>query len=270
MRSDTAATHIAKPSTAHLICRRQTKRFCAVASVDAQYRWCLTGTPIQNQLDDLASLIRFLKVPYLDNSFSFRSNITHPIEQGDVEGVSKLKSLLKCVCLRRTTSVLHLPEPKQEIRALEFSSMESEQYKNIAAEHRRAIDNAVSGNNTAQAYQGVCQAILRLRLFCNHGAFSLASNAQSPEETFSFLQQCGQATCACCFQAVDSVNDFRNSRSGIIAECSHLLCPDCTSQGDKPEGEDEVLEQLLCPVCGETTDFGRLISSESRRDQSRS
>jgi len=40
--------------------------------------------------------------------------------------------------------------------------MESERYKNIAAEHRRAIDNAVSGNNTAQAYNGVCQAILRL------------------------------------------------------------------------------------------------------------
>jgi hypothetical protein len=148
--------------------------------------------------------------------------------------------------------------------------MESERYKNIAAEHRRAIDNAVSGNNTAQAYNGVCQAILRLRLFCNNGRFSSTSSFQSPEETFSFLQQCGEATCASCSQAVDSVNDFQNSRSGILAECSHLLCSDCTNQGDKPQGEDEALDQLLCPICGETTDFGRLTSYESRRDQSNS
>ena len=50
---------------AHYIKNKQTKVASACYSLDTIYRWCLTGTPIQNRLDDLYSLIFFLKyMPY--------------------------------------------------------------------------------------------------------------------------------------------------------------------------------------------------------------
>lgn len=91
----------------------------------------------------------------MDNAFSFRSSTANPIEQGDDQAVSKLRSLLKCICLRRTRDLLHLPEPNQQVQHLELSAEEREEYRNIAAIHKQAIDDAVSGNNAGQAYQGL-------------------------------------------------------------------------------------------------------------------
>jgi SNF2 family DNA or RNA helicase len=48
---------------AHEIRNCSTKQFQAVHGLTAQHRWCLTGTPIQNSLEDLEALISFLRVP---------------------------------------------------------------------------------------------------------------------------------------------------------------------------------------------------------------
>ncbi|KAI0976950.1 SNF2 family N-terminal domain-containing protein [Xylaria arbuscula] len=47
---------------AHWIRNSTSKQFKATASLDSRSRWCLTGTPIQNKLEDLASLAQFLKL----------------------------------------------------------------------------------------------------------------------------------------------------------------------------------------------------------------
>ncbi|XDG06032.1 hypothetical protein ABKA04_005647 [Annulohypoxylon sp. FPYF3050] len=56
---------------AHEIRNRTTKQFQAIASISASHRWCLTGTPIQNSLDDLGALVSFLKNPRLTAAFLF-------------------------------------------------------------------------------------------------------------------------------------------------------------------------------------------------------
>lgn len=47
---------------AHFIKSHTTRTCRAVCSIKATYRWCLTGTPIQNSVEDLFSLLHFLKV----------------------------------------------------------------------------------------------------------------------------------------------------------------------------------------------------------------
>src|SRR4051794_3165764 len=105
---------------AHVIRRRNTKQFRAISYLSAQLRWCLTGTPIQNCLEDLGSLVRFLRISPLDKVATFRKHIIHPLKSGEPDCLRNLRLLLDCVCLRRTKDLLGLPESLDEIRMLEL------------------------------------------------------------------------------------------------------------------------------------------------------
>lgn len=60
---------------AHVIRNRSTKKYKAMADLSASIRWCITGTPIQNSLRDLGSLVEFLRVPFLGRASDFRKHI---------------------------------------------------------------------------------------------------------------------------------------------------------------------------------------------------
>lgn len=84
--------------------RTQVARACC--SLRAKRRWCLSGTPIQNTIDDLYSYFRFLKYePYAAyKSFYFAVKI--PISRNALHGYKKLQAILRAVMLRRTKSKL--------------------------------------------------------------------------------------------------------------------------------------------------------------------
>jgi len=66
----------------------------AASSLRAERRWALSGTPIQNKMDDLYSLYRFLKIhPYNDYSF-FRSNL-YAGKELKQSGLRRLKVLIR-------------------------------------------------------------------------------------------------------------------------------------------------------------------------------
>ena len=68
----------------------------------AKRRWCLSGTPIQNAIDDLYSYFRFLKYdPYAAYN-SFCSAIKVPINKNPSKGYKKLQAILRTIMLRRT------------------------------------------------------------------------------------------------------------------------------------------------------------------------
>lgn len=88
---------------AHIIKNRTTKASGAVTHLKSKYRWCLTGTPIQNSIHDLFGLIRFLDIkPYCDWGH-FQHHITKPFSSGRRTAVvTKVKLVLEALCLRRT------------------------------------------------------------------------------------------------------------------------------------------------------------------------
>lgn len=80
-----------------------TKAAKAATALEAKYRWCLTGTPIQNNVLELYSLFRFLRVRPLDDWDLFRDRIVKPMNRGQVGlAMKRLHVLLKVVMLRRT------------------------------------------------------------------------------------------------------------------------------------------------------------------------
>lgn len=80
--------------------RTQVARACC--SLRAKRRWCLSGTPIQNAIDELFSYFRFLRYdPYAEYK-SFCSQIKFPIAINSINGYKKLQAILRAIMLRRT------------------------------------------------------------------------------------------------------------------------------------------------------------------------
>lgn len=87
---------------AHLIRNQKSKTFLSAMKLEADLRWCLTGTPIQNTANDAHALIRFLGIePFQKSGGNWAETIGGPIKDGNSIGFSRLRTLLQSFCLRR-------------------------------------------------------------------------------------------------------------------------------------------------------------------------
>lgn len=88
---------------AHSIKNRQSKTAKACYELSATHRWVLTGTPIVNRLEDLFSLVRFLRVEPWNNFAFWRTFITVPFESKDfVRALDVVQTVLEPLVMRRT------------------------------------------------------------------------------------------------------------------------------------------------------------------------
>jgi SNF2 family DNA or RNA helicase len=94
--------------SAHIIRRVLTTLLKAMKKLRAKFYWCLTGTPVQNSLEDIAALLSFIRAPPLDDIADFRKYIVAPLTKGSENGVKNLRQLLDSVRLRRTKQLLDL------------------------------------------------------------------------------------------------------------------------------------------------------------------
>ncbi len=174
---------------AHSIKNRNAKATQACYALRAEYRWCLTGTPMQNNLDELQSLIKFLRIkPYNDLSV-WRDQITRPLTSG-LGGVAikRLQFYLKAFMKRRTKDVLKkegalnpggrvtaagetnngfkITERKVEDVITEFSKEERRFYKRLEDRTDKSLEQMMEDDNLN--YASALVLLLRLRQACNH------------------------------------------------------------------------------------------------------
>ncbi|KAM3543606.1 hypothetical protein ARSEF1564_003459 [Beauveria bassiana] len=92
---------------AHTIKNRNAKSTKACYALRSEYRWCLTGTPMQNNLDELQSLIRFLRIKPYDELRQWKDHIDQPLKNGKGHiAIGRLHSVLQCFMKRRTKDIL--------------------------------------------------------------------------------------------------------------------------------------------------------------------
>lgn len=92
---------------AHTIKNRLAKTTKACYDLRAEYRWCLSGTPMQNNLDELQSLIRFLRVRPYDDIREWKEHIDRPLKNGKGHvAIRRLHTILRCFMKRRTKEIL--------------------------------------------------------------------------------------------------------------------------------------------------------------------
>ena len=232
-----------------MIRNASTNQFRAVTALSGRIRWCLSGTPIQNTLDDLGSLVAFLRVPMLTESAQFRrhitrrTNLTKSSQQPDFES---LRLLLGAICLRRNKTLLPVSRSEDLVHKIQFSWEDRAAYERLGHAWRAALDMAVSGHKSKEAHQTVLEALLRMRIYCNNGEFFGANTLSEPDEIGSLLQQHGRGSCCYCSCDVSSFGHSEDSSSGTVTVCGYALCADCLRRygGQLRSGQ-------ICPLCSE-------------------
>jgi SWI/SNF-related matrix-associated actin-dependent regulator of chromatin subfamily A3 len=230
-----------------------TKLFQAVYQLSAKLRWCLTGTPIQNSLEDLASLVTFIRAIPLDNLVNFRKHIVSPLLKGTRQGLENIRLLLDSICLRRTKKLLNLPDTVDCEQLVEFSTPERLQYNETQEEMLNAIKQQDCHARNVKGYFGVFQLQLQLRRLCNHGTFQKPTGQAAgdilfdPEEALALLQKKADAKCTYYSIEVTGVNAIEEQISGRFTVCGHLLCSECLPRYEKSVRNEK--GGLQCSLC---------------------
>ncbi|KAF7874045.1 hypothetical protein EAF04_002717 [Stromatinia cepivora] len=240
---------------AHRIRNMKTKLFRAMSQLSAKTRWCLTGTPIQNSIDDLAALVSFLRSSPLDDLYLFRKHITIPLLRGKDEGSTNLRTLLDSVCLRRTKKLLDLPGVEDVYRPVHFSFEEKLLYNSTRQEEMQAIKQQDSESRNKKGYFGIFQLQLQLRRLCNHGTFlkRCSSSSQAdphfdPGQALGLLQEKGDSKCIYCDVEITGL-DPGASCHGRFTTCGHLLCLSCGSKYKNSLIPDKDNMHASCTIC---------------------
>ncbi|KAI0768279.1 SNF2 family N-terminal domain-containing protein [Trametes elegans] len=163
---------------AHNIKNRNTKAAISCCALDAKYRWCLTGTPMQNGVEEIYSLIKFLRISPLNDWTTFNTSIAKPIKAGKpVRALKRLQVVLQKIMLRRTKTtvlngkpILQLPDRLVNIVDCEFDETERAFYMSVEGIVMNQLEKLQQGGNINKSYTHVLVLLLRLRQACNHPA----------------------------------------------------------------------------------------------------
>lgn len=147
----------------------QAKQAQAIREISAHFRIALTGTPVENRLSELWSIMDFLNPGYLGPRPFFQRRFAIPIERyGDTDSLKTLRALVQPFILRRLKTdreiIQDLPE-KQEMTV--FCGLSPEQ----ATLYQQTVDQTLAAIETAEGIQrrGMILALLmRLKQICNH------------------------------------------------------------------------------------------------------
>jgi SNF2 family DNA or RNA helicase len=150
----------------------------AIRKLQAKNRIALTGTPLENRLTELWSILDFLNPGYLGSKAFFQKRFAVPIEKyGDTASLQTLRSLAQPFILRRTktdrTIIQDLPD-KQEMTV--FCPLTPEQ----AVLYEKTVQASLEAVESAEGIQrhGVILATLtKLKQICNHPAQYLKETA---------------------------------------------------------------------------------------------
>ncbi|KAM5539722.1 hypothetical protein V8D89_006535 [Ganoderma adspersum] len=162
---------------AHNIKNRNTKAAIACCALDSKFRWCLTGTPMQNNVEEIYSLIKFLRIVPLNDWGTFSSSIAKPVKAGKpVRALKRLQVVLRVIMLRRTKAtivngkpILDLPARLVNVVECEFNQVEREFYNSVEQKVQSSLEQLQQGDIN-KAYTSVLVLLLRLRQTCNHPA----------------------------------------------------------------------------------------------------
>ncbi|KAJ5584408.1 SNF2 family helicase/ATPase [Penicillium hispanicum] len=269
---------------AHTIREQNAQQTKAILSLYSQRRWSVTGTPVQNRLEDLMSVTKFLGLfPYDDRS-RFSQHILSPFKTGDPNVLASLRVLVDSFTLRRVKDRIDLPPREDKIILLDFSEKERQLHEFFRKESN-VMMRVIAGESRAKMggrmYHHVLKAMMILRQVSAHGkelldledrerikgqsmhdAIDLEENVSDDTSAatdkkafgmFSLMKASSGDQCALCTKALDEplTNTGEvdgNAAMAIFLPCFDVLCPDCFS-GWKSAFDSQSKTDLKCQVC---------------------
>lgn len=262
----------------HTIRNRITKTAKAVHELELRRRWILSGTPVINRLDDIFSLVKFLRLDPWSNFSYWKAFVTLPFEQKKFnQTLDVVKSILQPIFLRRTknmrqldgTPLVSLPEKEVVIEEVELSRRERFLYDLYKSRAYTSFKEGLKSGELLRNYTQILTHILRLRQICCHPQLvstSLDSEGTWEEEIKEFNENLDRekfsletdtkktmyslykkvdvagSECSICTQAPISIGEL------TVTECGHQYCFHCLMEHIQFQN-DANEKEVLCPDC---------------------
>ncbi|GAA5886543.1 hypothetical protein JCM5296_005323 [Sporobolomyces johnsonii] len=261
---------------AHNIKDRQSNTAKAAYALRAHFRWCLTGTPLQNRVGELYSLIRFVgcdpfafyfckrcdckslhwlctKGPCTECGHSAMQHVCYwnhevlkPIQFGGAtsgEGeraFRKMSLLLQRLMLRRTkverADDLGLPPRVVNVRRDYFTEEEEELYQSLFKDVKRKFNTYAHEGTVLNNYSNIFTLITRMRQMADHPDLVIKSKTAQPVQHAAADVPQEILTCRLC---LDEAED------AVKTACRHIFCRECVRQ----YLETAVEHRPECPAC---------------------
>jgi superfamily II DNA or RNA helicase len=141
----------------------------AVKSLDANHRISLTGTPIENNLEELWAQFDLLVPGLLGDAARFRTVFRHPIERdGNQRRLESLRERIAPFVLRRMkdTVATELPPKTEIVHTVELTGDQRDLYEGIRIAGHAAVRRAVRQRGMAGATIDILGALMKLRQVC--------------------------------------------------------------------------------------------------------
>ncbi|KAE8378239.1 SNF2 family N-terminal domain-containing protein [Aspergillus bertholletiae] len=253
---------------AHSIKQRTTSVARACFALKAKYKWCLSGTPVQNRIGEFFSLLRFLEIrPFAcyfckqckcqelhwsqdaakrcthcnHSGFShvsiFNQEILNPITERNnsearKEALSKLRLITDRIMLRRIkrdhTASMELPPKRVVLHNEFFGEIERDFSRSIMTNSTRQFDTYVSRGVMLNNYANIFGLIMQMRQVANHPDLILKKHAESGQNVL---------VCSICDEPAEEA---------IRSRCRHEFCRRCAKDYVQSFDAGSVVD---CPRC---------------------
>jgi SNF2 family DNA or RNA helicase len=163
----------------------QAKQTQAIRTLPGANRIALTGTPVENRLSELWSIMQFLNPGFLGSQAGFRQSFAVPIERyQDKNSTERLKGLVGPFILRRlktdSTIIQDLPE-KLEMKV--YCNLSAEQATLYQAVVKESLERITSAGEGIERRGVVLGSLTRLKQVCNHPAQFLGDGSPLPDRS---------------------------------------------------------------------------------------
>ena len=270
---------------AHVIRNGGTGQAKAALALKADGRWCLTGTPVHNSINDLQILFQFIKLEPWNQSSFWKRAIEKPHLAGDPQAMERLKAVLNDgpILLRRTMDqidpatgkeIVELPPLDIQVVELDFTKPERDFYTSIFNRSKLQFEGLVASGHGAQSTLVFLSLLIRLRQACDHPYVVLASRQETTEDAIKadkdyisrvankyFAGQGGLDVAKSAMRAVAKGGDEAECPICLIAmadpvltRCAHTTCRRCLIQSLSYFGAS------LCPICRAPVNKSEIVS----------
>ncbi|CAI5971373.1 unnamed protein product [Closterium sp. NIES-65] len=265
---------------AHVIKSVRTRAARAATALQAERRWAVTGTPVQNQLGDLFSLLCFLRLDPLNDRLIWTRAIERPMRERQHIGLDRLRALVLTTALRRTKDMqvngrplLSLPPKTVRVLPIDLLPEDRDLYDQVQEEVRRLVGGMMAQGTLMKNYATVLEMILRLRQIADHKGLcpphvleAIAASAAAAEEADRnqdakaavpldpLLSQKLQELLAAGAADEDCPICLSPPTLPVITPCSHIFCRRCIRRVLS-------IQKHACPMCRAPVDEAHLVEA---------
>jgi hypothetical protein len=143
----------------------------AVKQLRAAHRLVLTGTPIENSVQELWSQLAFINPGLVGNLQTFTERFVTPIEkQNDIQKMKQLKAIIRPFVLRRTKDQVaeELPPKVEQVVYCNMTEEQAEAYETVKSYFRNEIIKSIREVGLAKSHLALLAGLTKLRQIANH------------------------------------------------------------------------------------------------------